>query len=150
MSVRHKRCSFIIICFSSETCSFQSRMMSYLYRCVLQSLVSHFTLWDSSTSQSSRDFTLHVNLLRKARLLRLVAHSSRSCCVKGLHGFSCQPWNNPVLMISSPMLVGLLLILQTCKLAAHMAANQGCIVSASIWDKFFLSENLDLSWHLTI
>lgn len=104
---RHKRWSFSIFYFSSETCSFPSRMMSYLYHWAPQSLLSHFTLRDSSTSQSSRGFTLQINLLRKA-CVRLVAHNSRICCVKGLHGCSCQPWNSHVLMNSLQVLVVLL------------------------------------------
>lgn len=113
MSVWHKRWSFSI--FTSETWSFQGRMMSFLYHWVPQSLLPRFELRDSSTSQSSRDFSLHMNLLRKA-CPGLVAHNWRSCCIKGLHGCSCQPWNSRVLMISSQVLVVLLLILQSCKL----------------------------------
>lgn len=110
LSVRHRRWSLSIFHFSSETCSFQGRMMSYLCQWLLQSLLSHFTLWDSSTSQASRDFTLPVNLLRRA-CLRPAAHNSRSCCVRVTWLF-CQPGNSHGLMISLQVLVVLLLILE--------------------------------------
>lgn len=94
--------------------------------------------------------TLHMNLLRKP-CLKLVAHHSRSCCVKGLHGLSMsaleQPCGDDFLTSVGSASVNPS-ELQTW--TAQMAANQGCIVSASVWDKFFLSENLDLSCHLTI
>lgn len=84
-----------------------------------------------------------MNLLRKA-CLRLIAHNLRSCCVKGVTWLFMSALEQPcaddfLTSIGSATVNPSELQMWT----AHMAANQGCSVSASIEDKFFLSEK---SW----
>lgn len=59
--------------------------------------------------------TLHMNLLRKP-CLKLVAHHSRSCCVKGLHGSSMSALEQPCGDDFLTSVGSALLILQNCKL----------------------------------